>query len=202
MLKNDIKLLLFRRKFKKYFNTGIVPMNVFPINKIKSIGKNVYGALNVMSWNNEQEGLIIGDYVSIADNVWFVLGGNHSISLVTTYPVQRFLVGGIEIAESKGPIVIESDVWIGSHAMIMSGVTVGQGAVIAAGSIVTKDVPDYAVVAGNPAKIIKYRFDMEICDYFSKYLDYSKIGGNQKLEMLMEMPTVENYKTIVDKLME
>lgn len=86
--------------------------------------------------------------------------------------------------------------------MIMSGVTVGQGAVIAAGSIVTKDVPDYAVVAGNPAKIIKYRFDMEICDYFSKYLDYSKIGGNQKLEMLMEMPTVENYKTIVDKLME
>lgn len=94
MLKNDIKLLLFRRKFKKYFNTGIVPMNVFPINKIKSIGKNVYGALNVMSWNNEQEGLIIGDYVSIADNVWFVLGGNHSISLVTTYPVQRFLVGG------------------------------------------------------------------------------------------------------------
>lgn len=94
MIKNDIKLLFFRRKFKKHFNTGIVPMNVFPIDKIKSIGKNVYGALNVMSWNNDREGLTIGNYVSVADNVWFILGGNHNIMSVTTYPVKRFLRGG------------------------------------------------------------------------------------------------------------
>ena len=200
MIKNDIKLLFFRRRFKKTFNTRIVPMNVFPIDKIKSIGENVYGALNIMSWNNAEEGLIIGNYVSIADNVWFILGGNHNTLRVTTYPVKRFLCGGGEVAGSKGPIVIGSDVWIGSHAMIMSGVTVGQGAVVAAGSIVTKDVPDYAIVAGNPARIIKYRFDMEICDYFSKNLDYNKIDGNQSIEMLMETPTIDNYKAIVNKL--
>ena len=101
MIKNDIKLLFFRRRFKKTFNTRIVPMKVFPIDKIKSIGENVYGALNIMSWNNAEEGLIIGNYVSIADNVWFILGGNHNTLRVTTYPVKRFLCGGGKLPDQK-----------------------------------------------------------------------------------------------------
>lgn len=85
--------------------------------------------------------------------------------------------------------------------MIMSGVTVGQGAVIAAGTIVTRNVPNYAVVAGNPARIIKYRYDMEICEYFSNNLDFNKIDENHGIEMLTEIPTIDNYKMLVDKLM-
>ena len=65
------------------------------------------------------------------------------------------------IAVSKGEIVIEDDVWIGSNSVILSGVKIGRGAVIGAGSIVTKNVPKYAIVAGNPAKVIKMRFNDE-----------------------------------------
>jgi serine acetyltransferase len=61
----------------------------------------------------------------------------------------------------KGDIIIENDVWIGAKATIMSGVRIGNGAIVAAGSVVSKDVPPYAIVAGNPAKIVKYRFDEE-----------------------------------------
>ena len=62
---------------------------------------------------------------------------------------------------SKGNINIENDVWIGAYSTIMSGVKIGNGAVIGASSVVTKDIPPYAIVAGNPAKIIKYRFTEE-----------------------------------------
>jgi serine acetyltransferase len=61
----------------------------------------------------------------------------------------------------KGDIIIENDVWIGATATIMSGVKISNGAVIGAGSVVTKDVPPYAIVAGNPAKVVKYRFTEE-----------------------------------------
>jgi serine acetyltransferase len=61
----------------------------------------------------------------------------------------------------KGDIIIENDVWIGAKATIMSGVRIGNGAIVAAGSVVSKDVPPYAIVAGNPAKVVKYRFSDE-----------------------------------------
>jgi virginiamycin A acetyltransferase len=61
----------------------------------------------------------------------------------------------------KGDIIIENDVWIGANSTIMSGIKIGNGAIVAAGSTVTKDVPPYAIVAGNPAKVVKYRFTEE-----------------------------------------
>ena len=65
-------------------------------------------------------------------------------------------------ALSKGSIIVEDDVWIGARTVILSGVRIGQGAIIAAGSVVTKDVEPYSIVAGNPAKLIKYRFEDNI----------------------------------------
>ena len=65
---------------------------------------------------------------------------------------------------TKGNVIIKNDVWIGMNSIILSGVTIGNGAVIAAGSVVTKDIPDYAVAAGNPARVIKYRFTQETID--------------------------------------
>ncbi|WP_028551966.1 CatB-related O-acetyltransferase [Paenibacillus sp. UNC451MF] len=106
--------------------------------------------------------LIIGNYVCIASGVIILMGGNHNHhpEWITVYP----FVEQIEASyESKGDTVIESDAWIGMNAMIMPGAKIGEGAIVAAGSVVVKDVPPYTIVGGNPAKEIKKRFsDLEI----------------------------------------
>jgi acetyltransferase-like isoleucine patch superfamily enzyme len=109
--------------------------------------------------------LTIGRYCSIADKVEILLGGNHRIDWATTYPFSALpeVWPSAPRTEayhtSHGDVVIGHDVWLGSGAMILSGVTVGNGAVVAAHALVTKDVPPYAIVGGNPARVIRYRFD-------------------------------------------
>ncbi|MBP3886662.1 MAG: CatB-related O-acetyltransferase [Cellulosilyticum sp.] len=113
--------------------------------------------------------LIIGKYCSIACGVKFIFtSANHSQRSLSTYPFPIFfeewdLEGG-EIAkawDNKGDIVIGNDVWIGYEAVIMPGVTIGDGAIIGTRAVVTKDVPPYSIVGGVPAKIIKKRYDEE-----------------------------------------
>jgi len=96
---------------------------------------------------------ITGKYCSIGKNCTFVFAG-HSMDTITTYP-------GPKECLSKGDIIIGNDVWIGTDVTILAGVKIHDGAVVGARSVVTKDVPPYAVVGGNPAKIIKYRFTEE-----------------------------------------
>ena len=107
--------------------------------------------------------VVIGQYVSIADDSKLFLGGSHNYNNVTTYlPVVRGNdYDASKYLKSNGNITIGNDVWIGMSCIIMSGVTIGDGAVIAAGSLVTKDVEPYAIVGGCPAKLIKKRFDDE-----------------------------------------
>lgn len=76
--------------------------------------------------------------------------------------------------QAKGNIIVNDDVWIGDSALILSGVEIGQGAVIAAGAVVTEDVPPYAVVGGVPAKVIKYRFRDDVIKELVK-IDYAKV---------------------------
>ena len=107
--------------------------------------------------------LIIGKFCSIASGTTFIMGpANHRISSVTTYPFHVF--GGLwqertpdHMAQLpfKGDLVIGNDVWIGRESVIMPGVKIGDGAIVAAYSVVNKDVPPYAVVGGNPARLIK-----------------------------------------------
>ncbi|MBN9437553.1 CatB-related O-acetyltransferase [Bosea sp. (in: a-proteobacteria)] len=107
--------------------------------------------------------LTIGRYGSIADGVEILLGGNHRTDWATTYPFPA--LPGLWPAASaftghdatRGDVAIGHDVWLGSQAMILSGVTIGHGAVIAARAVVTRDVPPYAIVAGNPARIVRLR---------------------------------------------
>lgn len=102
----------------------------------------------------------VGAFCSIASGV-VIQEFYHNTKLATTYNILNNVFHSDpnnRTAISKGPIVIEEDVWIGSNAVILSGVKIGRGAIIGAGSIVTKDVERYAVVGGNPAKKIKYRF--------------------------------------------
>ena len=129
-----------------------------------TIGKNTYGQINVIDASNQDTKLRIGDYCSIADNVYFLLGNEHSLNTISTYPLKVKRFGEPFEAKSKGDIIIKDDVWIGLNAVICSHVTIGQGAVVAAGAVVTKDVPPYAVVGGVPAKVIKYRFTQPVID--------------------------------------
>lgn len=127
------------------------------------VGNNVYGKLNVYSWGTKEEKLQIGNFCSIANNVHFILGGNHYLNHFSTYPFKRMVLGDEEQeAVTKGPIVLEDDVWIGQDSIILSGSTIGRGSVIAAGSVVTKSVEPYSIVGGNPARLIRYRFDDEL----------------------------------------
>ena len=126
------------------------------------VGKNTYGTLDVFNSSRENICLKIGSYCSIANGVHFLLAGEHNTDSVSTYPFKVMLWGEDKEATSKGDIIIGDDVWIAINAIICSGVKIGQGAVIGAGAVVTKDVPPYAIVGGNPAKIIRYRFDEEL----------------------------------------
>jgi len=159
LLKELIKLYFFKRRWRKVNKHNYtVAGTSFPIDRVL-VGEMSYGALNVFTWGEEDERLIIGNYVSIASGVKFLLGGNHYYNTFLTYPLKVMVMGKKREAWSKGPIVVEDDVWIGMDTMILSGVKIGKGAVIAARSVVIKDIYPYAVVAGNPARIIKHRFD-------------------------------------------
>jgi len=136
-----------------------------------TVGRFTYGEPRLMLWD-EGERIEIGSFCSIADNVTIFAGGEHNSAWVTTYPLRIAL--GDELAgkdghpASKGPTIIGHDVWIGFGATILSGVTIGDGAIIGACSVVVKDVPPYQIVAGNPAGIIRQRFKDEhikkLCD--------------------------------------
>lgn len=131
--------------------------NLFDFEKVR-VGQATYGPLNIQEWGHPDEQLTIGHYVSISEGVTFLLGGNHPYQGITTFPVKVKYLGHEKEAQTKGAITVGDDVWLGHNAMVMSGVKISQGAVVAAGSVVTKDVPPYTIVAGNPARIIKYRF--------------------------------------------
>ncbi|MDQ7005214.1 MAG: CatB-related O-acetyltransferase [Ghiorsea sp.] len=106
----------------------------------------------------------IGNFCSIAEGIHF-LNKQHNISAFSSFPFsERLRMHGIDFPPmfketiNKGSINIEHDVWIGTNVSIMGGVTIGIGAIIATGSVVTKDVPPYSIVAGVPAKEIRKRF--------------------------------------------
>jgi acetyltransferase-like isoleucine patch superfamily enzyme len=136
-----------------------------------AIGRFTYGVenLSVHQWG-EGATLEIGSFCSIAHCVTIFLGGNHRVDWCTTFPFGHIFVdqlGGQQITghpATKGNVTIGNDVWIAHSATVMSGVTIGNGAVIAAHALVTKDVADYEMVGGNPAKSIKFRFEPSIRD--------------------------------------
>ena len=111
--------------------------------------------------------LIIGKYCSIACGAAFLFNAaNHALGSLSTYPFPIFFeewgtdAGAVADAwDNRGDIVVGNDVWIGYEAVVMAGVTIGDGAIVASRAVVTRDVPPYAIVGGVPAKVIKYRFD-------------------------------------------
>lgn len=133
-----------------------------------TVGKHTYpNPPPVAYYKGDTAKVEIGSFTSIAAGAEILAGGEHHSDWVTTFPlrIRLDLPGKLTDGQpgSKGNVKIGSDVWLGRHSRIMSGVSVGDGAIVAAGAIVTKDVPPFAVVGGIPAKVLRYRFsDAEI----------------------------------------
>lgn len=173
-LLGHIKVTLFRRKWRKVnAHNRTNACNIFNDSTVH-VGKGTYGGILVFN-DVPTRNLIIGNYCSIAANVTFLLGHDHRVDCLSTFPYKTEILHEQKSeAISKGDIIIDDDVWIGYGTTIMSGVHIGQGAVIATGAVVTKDVPPYAIAGGVPAKVIKYRFSLDIIERLLK-VDYSKL---------------------------
>jgi len=134
-----------------------------------SVGRFTYGFENISirQWG-EGASLNIGSFCSLALSINIFLGGNHRIDCITTFPfghIYQDELGGIGILghpSTRGDVNIGDDVWIGHGVTIMSGITIGSGAVLATNAHVVKDVGPYEIVGGNPAKLLKKRFDDDI----------------------------------------
>ena len=186
-----IKLLYYRIIFFKknvaIDNTANIGMNSC-FSEYNRIGKNTYfkGLIGRNSYISENSKIIgkVGKFCSIGSHVQIITGRHPISEFVSTSPVFYSLgkqTGKVFVSKSKFKefnyadkdekyqVIIENDVWIGDRCSIIGGVTISDGAVVLAGSMVTKDVPPYAIVAGVPAKIVKYRFNE---DEISKLMDY------------------------------
>ena len=195
-----LKLYLFRKKYRRlnrHNRTSI--MNFCDLSKV-FVGKKTYGVLSVTDFSPADTKLRIGSYCSIAPNVRFLLGGEHQIKSISTYPFKVMSFGDAREAGSKGDIIVKDDVWIGDGAIICSGVTIGQGAIVAAGAVVTKGVEPYAIVGGNPARVIKYRFDEKLRKKLCE-TDIVKLFDSLKKE---DMPLVYEDLTeeVLNKILE
>lgn len=113
--------------------------------------------------------LVFGKFCALAAETKFLMTGDHKLDAISTYPFPIF-ANGWETAFNvfdlpvKGDIIVGNDVWFGYDSLVMNGVTIGNGSIVAAKSVVVKDVPPYSIVAGNPAKVVKMRFDDKTID--------------------------------------
>lgn len=168
------------------------------------VGRGTYGKPLVHSWG-EPSTLKIGKFCSISGNVHILLGGNHRTDWITTYPFPVFWDNAKHTTDqsiSKGDVSIGNDVWIGMGAMILSGVTIGNGAVIGASAVVSKDVPSYSIVAGNPAVVVKKRFPDEDISALEKIQwwdwDDSKIKAAMHLLLNNKVKELESFSIDYD----
>lgn len=200
-LRDYLNLKKFQEKWLKVRgNNKTRAGNIFPIDVV-SVGDYTYGTLNIHYYRQPEEHLSIGSYCSIADDVHFFTGGGHNFLHLSTFPFKNhFTHDKINEATTKGPIVVEDDVWIGNSCIILSGVTIGKGAVIGAGSVVAKDIPPYAVFCGGEIK--KFRFNEgirnKLYDFDLSKIDFQNV--DKKFDILYTEITDENVTQILENI--
>ena len=138
-------------------------------NKILTIGPHSYvEQIQIDIGIEERSHILIGKFCSISLDVVFEIGQNHPMYSASTYPFRAIPPLAPGIIDNHYHIILGNDVWVGRGAMFLSGVRVGNGAIIGAGAVVRKDVPPYAIVIGNPARIVKYRFSKKTIAQFQR----------------------------------
>lgn len=154
----------------------------FPVQEIKiAVGHHSHVNRPTVYYWGAPCTFMIGNFCSIAHGATFILGGEHpKLSLSTSTTLHQINPSN----RWKGDVVIGNDVWIGANATILSGVTIHTGAIVGAGAVVTKDVPPYAVIVGNPQRILRYRFEIDLIERLlsSRWWEH----GPEKLNPLLE----------------
>lgn len=144
--------------------------------------------------------LIFGKFCAIAAETKFIMTGDHKLDAISTYPFPVFGNGWEEAFNVfdlpvKGDIIVGNDVWFGYDSLVKNGVKIGNGAIIATRAVVVKDVPAYSIVAGNPAKVVKMRFDQKTIERLEKIAwwdwDIAKITKNLKLICNLDIDKLE-----------
>ena len=176
-IKKKISIIYYVKRYNRQKPCHITTYNI-NTSQVQGVGKEVRlnkgcifadpnGEVKIGDYTYINSGYIynciIGKYCSIGNNV-SIGPGEHIVSKISTFPINNLVFNQKDFSELKPtiPTIIGHDVWIGNNAVILQNVMVGDGAVVAAGAVVTKNVPPYAIVGGVPAKVIKYRFDEDI----------------------------------------
>jgi virginiamycin A acetyltransferase len=186
-LKDD-KKLVFLKPFIKATNIFVGDYTYFDDRRY---GPDKFEEYNVLyNYDFSKVKLIIGKFCAIAAETRFIMTGDHKLDAISTYPFPIFGNGwetafNIYDLPVKGDIIVGNDVWFGYDSLIKNGVKIGNGAIIATRSVVVKDVPAYSIVAGNPAKVVKMRFDDKTIQRLEQIAwwnwDIEKINKNLKL---------------------
>lgn len=154
--------LIFLKNFIKASNIHVGDYTYFDDRRN---GPEHFEEYNVLyNYNPEKVKLVIGKFCAIAAETKFIMTGDHKLDAISTYPFPVFQHGwesayNVLDLPVKGDIIIGHDVWLGYDSLVKNGVTIGHGSIVATRAVVVKDVPPYAIVAGNPAKVVKMRFD-------------------------------------------
>lgn len=158
----DFDKLIFLKNFIKASNIFVGDYTYFDDSRH---GPEKFEEYNVLyNYDFSKVKLVIGKFCAIAAETRFIMTGDHKLDAISTYPFPIFQQGwesafNIYDLPVKGDIVVGNDVWFGYSCLAKGGVNIGHGAIIGAGAVVVKDVPAYSIVAGNPAKVVKMRFD-------------------------------------------
>lgn len=196
-LEGDTKLV-FLKPFVKAPNIIVGDYTYFDDRRY---GPDKFEEYNVLyNYDFAKVKLIIGKFCAIAAETRFIMTGDHKLDAISTYPFPIFRKGwedafNVFDLPVKGDIVIGNDVWFGYDSLIKNGVTIGNGAIIATRAVVVKDVPAYSIVAGNPAKVVKMRFDDATIARLQKiaWWDWTieKINKNLKLICNLDVDKLE-----------
>lgn len=197
-IKSMIKLTVFKYRWKKENKHNYtIPVSIFDPQKVQ-VGRKTYGELNINLGTNPKRTVSIGHFCSIAPNVSFIINP-HNYRFFSSWGWQIYEYNERNYDwEKKTSIVVEDDVWIGQGATILGGAVLRQGCVIGAGSIVSKEVPPYAIYANG--RIIKYRFSEEVIRKLST-VDYSKVDADV-IKKIKGWHRIEIDETNIDEIMK
>jgi virginiamycin A acetyltransferase len=195
---NGYEKLIFLKNFIKVSNIHVGDYTYFDDRRY---GPEHFEEYNVLyNYDFSKVKLVIGKFCAIAAETRFIMTGDHKLDAISTYPFPIFGNGwessfNIHDLPVKGDIIVGNDVWFGYDSLVMNGVTIGNGAIIAARAVVVKDVPAYSIVAGNPAKVVKMRFDDKTIERLQKIAwwnwNIEKINKHLKLICHLNLEQLE-----------